>query len=358
MAQTRLVVSESHDVTVVDFRDQIVLDSATALAIAAELYELIDTQRRRKVLLDMRAVRFLSSQMLGVLVTLHKKAGNIGGRVVLCGLVANLRQTVEMCGLAGVLPLAADMKAGLAMFSGGTASPPGQAAASPRGGGWQSVVQRQVRILFAGALVLVPMAITAWVIWSVGTWLDNLGQRACTNLGLKNAIPHGVGALVLIAAMYMVGLLTQLWLFRFLFGLLERLVTRVPGVKTVYESVRDLMKLFGGGNKQMGRVVKYSPPGSDATFLGILTNENPLGLEGDDPNRKVAVYMPLSYMIGGPTALVSPDHIVEVDMTVEQCMKFCATAHVSSHSHVKHPHAPVDAGNEANSHAGKETKGI
>jgi anti-anti-sigma factor len=342
MAQTRLIVSESHDVTVVDFRDRIILDAAAAQTVAAALYDLIDTQHRRNILLDMRAVRFLASQMLGVLVAMHKKAGNIGGRVVLCGLSANLRQMVETCGLAGVLALAGDVKAGQALLSGATAlPPPGQAAAAPRGGGgWQSVVQRQVRILFAGALVLVPLAITAWVIVGVGTWLDGLGQRAFTKLGLKQDMPNGVGALVLIATMYMVGLLTQLWLFRVLFGLLERLVTRVPGVKTVYESVRDLMKLFGGGNKEMGRVVKYSVPGTDTTFLGILTNENPLGLEEDDPNRKVAVYMPLSYMIGGPTALVSPKHIVEVDMTVEQCMKFCATAHVSSHAHVKHPHVP------------------
>jgi anti-anti-sigma factor len=340
METTGLVISESHGVTVVDFRGATILDAAAADAVAAELYPLIDTQARKRILLDMRAVKLIASQMLGVLVALHKKAGNIGARVVLCGLPPNLRQMLEVCGLATVLPLAADLRAGMALLSAGAAPPPAQAAAAARGGGWRSVVQRQVRILFAGALVLVPMAITAWVIWSVGTWLDSLGQRAATNLGLKHGMPQGVGALVLIATMYMVGLLTQLWLFRFLFGLLEKLVTRVPGVKTVYESVRDLMKLFGGGSKHMGRVVQYSAPGSDATFLGILTNENPLGLEEGDPNRKVAVYMPLSYMIGGPTALVSPKHIVEVDMTVEQCMKFCATAQVGSHTISQRPHAP------------------
>ena len=47
---------------------------------------------------------------------------------------------------------------------------------------------------------------------------------------------------------------------------------------------------------------------------------------------KVAVYMPYSYMLGGLTVFVSREHIVEVDMSVEQCMKLCATAQVGSES--------------------------
>ena len=42
----------------------------------------------------------------------------------------------------------------------------------------------------------------------------------------------------------------------------------------------------------------------------------------------MAVYLPFSYMFGGITVYCEPDRIEEIDMSVEQCMKLCATAFV------------------------------
>lgn len=189
-------------------------------------------------------------------------------------------------------------------------------------------MSKQVRIFLAGALVLVPLAVTVWVIWSVGSWLDRLGTLALQTFLPEGSLPAGVGAVVVVAAIYTVGLLTHLWVFRSVFGWLERLVARVPGVKTIYESVRDLMKLFGGDSRQMGRAVQYRPPGTDIALLGILTNDNPTGLAGGDP--KVALYLPYSYMFGGPTIYVSREHVQNVDMSVEQALKICTTANVGA----------------------------
>jgi len=335
MPDSGLIISQVQDVTVVDFRHTPVVDAGTAQRIADDLYRLVDEERRTKLLLDFSAVRMLASQVLGALVALRKKADNIGGQVVLCGVAPNLFRIFQLTRLDAVLRFAPDVERGLLAFdqpgeAGGIPAPP-----RPEGGRWRRAVNRQVRIFFAGALILVPLAITAWVIWSVGAWLDNLGFEALGRLGAdvpdnQEERTRGIGALILLGIIYLVGLLTHLWLFRGVFGLLERLVTHVPGVKTIYESVRDLMKLFGGESRRMGRVVQYNRPGSDMAFLGVLTNENPLGLPENDPNRKVSVYLPLSYMIGGPTLLVSPKHIVEVDLSVEQCMKLCATAQVGS----------------------------
>ena len=59
---------------------------------------------------------------------------------------------------------------------------------------------------------------------------------------------------------YLVGLLMRFWLFSGLVTLVEKLLAHVPGVKTIYESVRDLMKLFGSESQRMGHVVEYLPP--------------------------------------------------------------------------------------------------
>lgn len=196
-------------------------------------------------------------------------------------------------------------------------------------------MKRQLRILLTGLFVVVPFAITVWLIWKVGLMLDELG----VNLALKPIWDlfnlhdqwnlqkiHGVGAIILIVGIYLVGLLMHFWVFRSLVDLFERLFEKVPGVKTIYESVRDLLKLFGSeSRKKMGRVVEYRPPGAVMGVLGILTNEQPIGTGDED---KVAVYFPLAYMIGGPVLFIPRDHLQEVDMPVERALRLCATGQV------------------------------
>jgi len=193
-------------------------------------------------------------------------------------------------------------------------------------------MKQQLKILLTGLFVVVPFAITVWVIWVVGMSLDNVGKLALRPLWKAFDIQspkleqlYGLGAVLLIVAIYLIGLLMHFWLFRGLVGLFERLFERLPGVKTIYESVRDLMKLFGSQSGKMGRVVEYLPPGQDVGVLGILTSEQPSGAGGDG---RVAVYFPLAYMVGGPVLFVAREHIRDVDMSVERALRLCATAHV------------------------------
>lgn len=189
-------------------------------------------------------------------------------------------------------------------------------------------MKKQLRILLAGMLIVVPFAITIWIIISVGTWLDSLPRKPMKAWDVS--VGPGVGALIVIAAVYLVGLLTHLWAFRWMVQLLEGLFARVPGVKTIYESVRDLLKLFGGDARRMGKAVLYTPQGSTMTMLAILTNEHPVGLAAD--GNKVAIFLPYSYMFGGITVYVPADCLCEVDIPVEEVLKLCATAQVTPRS--------------------------
>ncbi|MCE5326056.1 MAG: DUF502 domain-containing protein [Planctomycetaceae bacterium] len=190
-------------------------------------------------------------------------------------------------------------------------------------------MQRQLRILLAGVAVVAPLAATAWVVWALGTWLEGLGQTLLPKIVPGIKLLPGVGAAVVIVLVYVVGLLTHLYMFNVLLSWLDRLLTRVPGIKTIYESVRDLLKLFGRGSERMGRVVRWRVPGTEMTALGVLTNETPAGA-GLEGGKKVAVYLPFSYMFGGMTVFVPQDHLENVDMPVEEALKLCATAQVSS----------------------------
>ena len=80
-----LAIVPIRDISLVDFRHQSILDAPVIEAIGRELYALVDELARKKIILDFTKVQFLSSQMLGVIINLHKKSLAIKGQVVLCG---------------------------------------------------------------------------------------------------------------------------------------------------------------------------------------------------------------------------------------------------------------------------------
>jgi len=99
MPAARLLIQTFRDVTVVNFSDSSILDTLQVQQIGEELYELIDDRATRKMILDFTNVKFLSSSALGVLITVRKKADEIKGKVVLCGMKPDLRKIFKITNL-------------------------------------------------------------------------------------------------------------------------------------------------------------------------------------------------------------------------------------------------------------------
>lgn len=95
----RLLIHPLRDVTVVNFADASILDAQQVQQIGQELFDLVDQQARRKIILDFENVRFLSSSALGVLITLRRKADAIKARVVFCNLRDDLRKVFKITNL-------------------------------------------------------------------------------------------------------------------------------------------------------------------------------------------------------------------------------------------------------------------
>jgi uncharacterized membrane protein len=126
-----------------------------------------------------------------------------------------------------------------------------------------------------------------------------------------------------VALIYVIGLLTRWWAFRWVLRLLERALSRLPVVKSIYQGVRDVLALFAGDAERMGRVVRYRLPGTEIQLLGIQTTTSPRAT--DEPG-KVALYIPMSYMFGGPTVYVDGGSVQPVDMTVAEALRVAVTA--------------------------------
>ncbi len=187
------------------------------------------------------------------------------------------------------------------------------------------------KTFFKGLAVIVPVAITAYVLY----WLATSAEAALGPL-IRRVLPDGaympgMGLVAGVVVILGVGVLMNVWVTQRLVQLGEQTLQKIPLVKTLYGSVKDLMSFFGGDKKDgLNQVVlvKFGDP--PAHLLGFVTRDE-LGrlaqhLPDDD---MIAIYLPMSYQIGGYTVMVPRSSIIPVDMTVEQGMRFAVTAGVS-----------------------------
>jgi len=85
-AYRRLDVNEVGDVTVVHFRDQKIIEDLGIQELGQELFQLVEVENCRKLVLNFSAVDFLSSAALGKLITLDKKMKAKAGAIKFCSI--------------------------------------------------------------------------------------------------------------------------------------------------------------------------------------------------------------------------------------------------------------------------------
>ena len=94
-----LLITPYRDVTVVNFQNISVLDSANIESLGRSLLDLVEKQDTRKLILEFSAVRFMSSQALGVLLQLKKALDPVHGQVVIAGIRPELHKVFKITNL-------------------------------------------------------------------------------------------------------------------------------------------------------------------------------------------------------------------------------------------------------------------
>jgi anti-sigma B factor antagonist len=112
----RLELEEVGDVTVVSFVDKKILDEQNIQIIGEQLFDLVDNQGKKKILLNFGNVEFLSSAALGKLITLNKKAQTSGGKLVMCNIVKEIYEVFAITKLDKLFKIYKDEQAALQAF--------------------------------------------------------------------------------------------------------------------------------------------------------------------------------------------------------------------------------------------------
>jgi anti-sigma B factor antagonist len=115
--QRRLSVAKVGDVTVIQFIDRKILDEANIQELGQELFELVESEEHKNILLNFSAVEFLSSAALGKLITLDKKVKGIGGRMKFSNIRPEIYEVFKITKLNKLFEIKDDQADALAAFA-------------------------------------------------------------------------------------------------------------------------------------------------------------------------------------------------------------------------------------------------
>jgi len=113
----RLEVSEVGDVTVVRFVDRKILDVTNIHELGRELFQLVEEQNKKKLLLNFSAVEFLSSETLGELIKLEKKVKQHSGKLILSNIKPEIYEVFAITRLNKLFDIRDDEAQAMAAFA-------------------------------------------------------------------------------------------------------------------------------------------------------------------------------------------------------------------------------------------------
>ena len=115
-ARRRLELEKGVACDRVNFVDKKILDEQNIQIIGEQLFDLVDNQAKKKILLNFGNVEFLSSAALGKLITLNKKVQTSGGRLVMCKIAREIMEVFEITKLDKLFKIYPDEQAALQAF--------------------------------------------------------------------------------------------------------------------------------------------------------------------------------------------------------------------------------------------------
>ena len=181
-----------------------------------------------------------------------------------------------------------------------------------------------------GLLFLIPIAVTLWVIYWVFTTIET-AVRAIVLGGASNEQPQwwvsGLGVVISLGFITIVGMLSSLFITRPLLQLVEKVFGRLPLIKLLYSSIKDLIGAFVGDKKKFDQPCLVTlMPQSNIKALGFVTRKSVDFLHLQD---EVAVYLPQSYNFAGSVLIVPRSQVKLLEMDSSDVMTFIVSGGVS-----------------------------
>jgi uncharacterized membrane protein len=209
------------------------------------------------------------------------------------------------------------------------------------------------KYLITGLLIWIPLVITLWVLDLIISTMDStllllpepLQPRTLVGFNIP-----GLGVLLTLLVLLLTGVLTANMIGQRLVAVGEGWLARIPVVKTIYNSVKQVSDtLFSSSGQAFRKAVLVRFPNSDAWTVAFVTGvaggEVATRLAGQTAGGElprgemISVYVPTTpNPTSGYFIIVSRSHVIELDMSVDEALKYVISMGVASPA----AHRPTD----------------
>jgi uncharacterized membrane protein len=179
------------------------------------------------------------------------------------------------------------------------------------------IAGRILRYFFSGTVFIVPLVATAYFIFISFQWLDN-----------RLSLPYpGLGFLIIIVFITIIGYLSTNYIFKTVGQWFDRGMNKIPLVKLIYSTVKDLLGAFVGDKKKFNKpVLVRINRENNLHQIGFITQSDLTDLGITD---MVVVYFPHSYAFSGYHYFVPKESIKPLNIPATAAMKFIVSGGVS-----------------------------
>lgn len=191
---------------------------------------------------------------------------------------------------------------------------------------YKEILNSLMHYFFRGLLIIAPVFLTGYAVYSLLRLLND---------PIENLFEHyfgfriyGLGLIFLIFLIISIGFIGSTLLIQPILKIFEGLLLKVPFIKLIYTSLKDLFAAFVSEKKKFNKPVLVEiGKNSGINRIGFITSEDLSHLEIKD---KVAVYFPLSYAFTGQLFIVNKDLVTKLpDEEVAEIMKFIVSGGVT-----------------------------
>jgi uncharacterized membrane protein len=189
-----------------------------------------------------------------------------------------------------------------------------------------SLLSRLRNYFLTGVIVTAPFAITIFLVWQFVTFLDSYVSGLVPAHYIRDYLPFGlpgIGLIVMFAVLTLIGFITAGFAGRALVRLGERFLSRMPVVRSVYGTLKQLFEtVLNQSSRSFREVVLVEYPRRGIGAIGFVTGPTQGEIQERTEGDLINVFLPTTpNPTSGFLLFVRRKDLIHLDMTVEDGIK-------------------------------------
>jgi uncharacterized membrane protein len=181
------------------------------------------------------------------------------------------------------------------------------------------------RYFIAGLVVIIPLGLTVFIFWLLVTKLGGFLIPLFRILPFLKDLPQEIlallGFVLFLLIIFLIGGLTSGYLGKWLVGFIEELILKLPIIREIYNSARQLTTAVFVDRKSLKKVVAVEYPRKGIFTIGFIMNEEKI-LSRDGQKEFFLIYLPTApNPTSGWLTLVPKEETKELNLTIDEGLK-------------------------------------